>query len=250
VIVACVGVAVSSLTGCGRSGRSDNEHILKDNHAAELGEARRLAAEAQAEQHAGHSDRAVQLYQQSLQQSQELGLVWNNLGLLMMERDNYLDAADMFQTAADLMPESAEPLYNLGLIYSRRGYDEKAMGYYEKALVRQSSHPASLRAAVLACKQLDRADEPSLARVRRALLVEKDPRWRRLEESEQFRIEGALTRAKEAAPMALPPDAPAMGETGKAPASPPPPGAEQLFEKLRPAPVEAPPGATGSTGPK
>jgi hypothetical protein len=157
----------------------------------------------------------VELYQQSLGVTRELGFVQNNLGLLLMDRDEYLEAVALFQEAADVIPESSKPLYNIGLAYSRRGWDEKAMGYFEKALAREPSDRETLRAAVLAAKRLDLADDSSLARVRRALMVETDPRWKRMQESEQFRIEGALARAKENAPLAVPADMP-VGATDRA----------------------------------
>jgi tetratricopeptide (TPR) repeat protein len=214
MMAAGLGLAVGALSLCGCASHPDKT-VITDDSQVRLGEARQLAAQAQEAQLAGKTDQAIALYQQSLAQTKELGFVQNNLGILLMEQDNYLGAVALFEDAAEVMPESAKPLYNTGLAYSRRGWDEKAMGYFEKALAREPSDRDTLRAAVVSAKRLDRSDDSSMARVRRALMIETDPRWKRLEESEQFRIEGLLAKAKENAPLAVPIEG-APGETDRA----------------------------------
>jgi tetratricopeptide (TPR) repeat protein len=223
---------------------------IQDTSAVRLGEARRLAAQAQAEQSAGHNERAIQLYRQALDQSPELGFAWNNLGLLYMEKDNYLDAVEMFQGASEQLQgvQGAKPLYNIGLAYWKRGFGAKALTFFEKALERDPRDVDALRGAVLAAKSMDVADDKALDRVRRALLIESDPRFKRMEQSEQFRIETTLTKAKEAAPLAIPTGAP-VGETPVGtvvvPAAQPPTPAEPEPRPpldLPPAPV-TPPGS-------
>src|SRR3954466_4762997 len=86
---------------------------IHDTSVVRQAEARRLAEGAQKEQAAGNNEKAIQLYRQAVGASPELGFAWNNLGLLYMEKDNYLDAVEMFQNAADVMhgPQGAKPLY-------------------------------------------------------------------------------------------------------------------------------------------
>jgi hypothetical protein len=209
-IVAAVAVLAAGgglLPGCKGSRREPT--VISDPGPAQLAEARGLAAEAQREQAAGRTDRAIELYKQSLARSRELGFVQNNLGLLLMEKDNYLDAVALFDEAAYVMPESAKPLYNIGLAYWNRGWPEKALQFYGKALMRDPSDRDTLRAAVMAGKAKDLVDDEALARVRRALMLETDPRWKRMEQAEQFRIEFAMARAKESAPLGLPSEGPA-----------------------------------------
>jgi tetratricopeptide (TPR) repeat protein len=209
VRAALFAAALAALLGCGSSAKTV---VIHDPSAVNLAEARSLAAEAQREQQAGHTDRAIELYKKSLDASKELGFVWNNLGLLYMQKDDYIDAVDMFQSAADLMPQSPKPYYNIGLAYSRRGYDTRALEFFSKALDCNPRDVDSLRGAVMSAKRLDLSDDNSLMRVRRALMVETDPRWKRMQESEQIRIETAMTRAKENAPMALPAGLPVFSE--------------------------------------
>lgn len=201
--------ALTALLGCSSSPKTV---VIHDPSVVNLAEARSLAAEAQREQQAGHTDKAIELYKKSLESSKELGFVWNNLGLLYMQKDDYIDAVDMFQSAADLMPQSPKPYYNIGLAYSRRGYDSRALEYFSKALDCNPRDVDSLRGAVMSAKRLDLSDDNSLMRVRRALMVETDPRWKRMQESEQIRIETAMTREKESAPMALPAGLPVFAE--------------------------------------
>lgn len=190
---ACVLTALAALPGCHSGARTA---IIPVDDGARLSEARRLAGEAQREQKAGHADKAIALYQKSLEQSRDLFFVWNNLGLLLMEQENYTDAAEMFKSAGDLAPEDPRPYYNIGLIYQRAVYDEKAMEYFIKSLERDPKYLPSLRGAIISAKRLDISDEPSLTRVRTALLIETDPQWRKIGTTEQLRIEGTMSRAK------------------------------------------------------
>jgi tetratricopeptide (TPR) repeat protein len=146
-----------------------------------------------------------------------------------MEKENYSDAAEMFKSAADLAPEDPRPFYNIGLIYQKAVYDEKALEYFLKSLERDPKYLPSLRGAIVSGKRLDISDEPSLSRVRTALLIETDPQWRRIFQAEQFRIEGTMSRAKHgigsaptpAPAQAAPPDPtpPKPPEGGGAPPS-------------------------------
>ncbi len=187
------GVCLALLAGCKSS---PTTAVIKDDTNVRTSEARKLAAQAQSEARAGHTDKAIELYQKSLEQSRDLFFVWNNLGLLLIEKQNYTDAAEMFKSAADLAPEDPRPFYNIGLIYQKAVYDEKALDYFVKSLERDSKYLPSLRGAIISGKRLDVTDEPALTRVRTALLIENDAQWRRIFETEELRLEGTMSRAK------------------------------------------------------
>jgi len=216
---ACVlaGLCAAALPGC--KGRGDGTAVIHDDSALRLSEARRLAGQAQQEQKAGHTDKAITLYQKSLEQSRDLFFVWNNLGLLLMEKENYSDAAEMFKSAADLAPEDPRPFYNIGLIYQRAVYDEKALEYFLKSLDRDPKYLPALRGAIVSTKRLDYADEPGLTRVRTALLIETDPQWRKIFQTEQLRIEGTMSRAKRG--IGVMPSPPAGPQPETTPPEPP-----------------------------
>jgi tetratricopeptide (TPR) repeat protein len=194
-------LAVLALSvGLGCQGRQRTTTSLDLQPASQrLAEAQRLALAAQQAQKAGDHARAMELYQESLRNSQELHAVWNNMGLLLMEQNNNMDAVEMFRTAADLAPYDPQPFYNAGMVYDKAGHAQRAMEFYDRALERDPRYLPALRAYVRAAKLLDRADPATLARVRAALMVDHDPAWRRIHEIEQYRIEAAIRDQRDAA---------------------------------------------------
>jgi tetratricopeptide (TPR) repeat protein len=180
--------------GCNKQGKTV---VIPDDSAVRRADAERLAFEAYRADQQGDSKKAVELYQQSLNRSRDLYFVWHNLGLLLMEQDNYAEAAEMFKTAAELQPSEPGAFYNIGLMYQKRDYDERAMEYFIKSLARDRRYLPSLRGAVISGKRLDVTDEAALERVRTALMTESDPEWLRIFQTEQLRIEGSMVRAKQ-----------------------------------------------------
>lgn len=196
----CVGgVAVSCLLaglagGC-RSGTGSNI-VIKDDSDVRRAEAMRLASDALAAQRSGDKDKALELYRRSLTQSQDLYMVWNNVGLLLMERKDYMQAADAFKTAADLAPTDPKPYYNAGLVYDAAGHSERALEFFSQSLERDPNYLDSLRGAGTSARLLQLADAEALKRTRTALLIEKDPKWRAFFEREQYRIAGRLEQER------------------------------------------------------
>src|SRR5579862_3815184 len=85
-VLAAIGAAALACGGGGCKG-SGSTAIIKDDSNVRLAEARKFAGQAQQEAKAGHTDKAIALYQKSLDQSRDLFFVWNNLGLLLMEKE-------------------------------------------------------------------------------------------------------------------------------------------------------------------
>jgi tetratricopeptide (TPR) repeat protein len=166
--------------------------VVDNSNAPNMQKALQLAQEAEAAWKAGRDDRAIELYQQSLNQSQDLAFVWLNLGTLLMKKDNFLDAAEAFKSAADLSPTDARPFYNLGVVYQKTHWEPTALEYFIKALERQPNYLPALRGAVGTGQMLVLVDEDALKRARALLMIEADPVWRRLAETEQLRIENDL----------------------------------------------------------
>lgn len=185
----CAGLAMIA-AGCNRSGPSTV--IVKDNGPAEFQEAVRLAEEGERARKAGKSDRAIQLFQESLSHSEDLYLVWNNLGLLLLERGDRMQAVTMFNRAADIDPLRAEPYFNAGLVYMDNAQPERALEYFRKSLARQPRYLDALRGVARVGRILALADEEALEWMKSAMLLEKDPAWRRIFEEEKYRIDGAL----------------------------------------------------------
>ena len=215
--------------------------VIKDDSLVRMDEAQQLASEAQAAQKAGDGEKAIALYQQSLSKTRDLFYVWNNLGTLLMERQNYMDAAECFTTAADLAPMDPRPFYNMGVIYQRALHDQKALEYYVKSLDRDPRYLPSLRGAVITAKRLDISDEALLDRIRSGLLQETNPEWRRILETELLRVEGSMMRSGRQVPgsgasrPSRPVEPPAAAPAAPAPA---PAVVPQNSPTLSPQPIE------------
>ncbi len=160
--------------------------------AERTNEAVRLAEEARRAELAGDDARAIELYRQSLRYSDDLFYAWNNLGVLLMKQQNYVDAVSVFKVAAEIKPTDPTPLENIGTAYYNRKWHQKALEYYLLALERDPTYLQALRGAIRAGYSLGLADEASLERVKAAIMRETDPDYRGFFEREQFRIEAAL----------------------------------------------------------
>jgi tetratricopeptide (TPR) repeat protein len=157
-----------------------------------LREAATLATQAERAQRAGDHPRAVELGRQAVTMYPSLGAAWNNLGISLMETQQNLDAVQAFQRAAELLPTDPKPYENLGLLYYRVGWAEDALKYYELSMERDQYWLPSLRGAAISAKSLLRSSDAILERAKRGLLIETDPKWRKVFEDEQMRVSGEL----------------------------------------------------------
>ena len=186
----CLGIAaVVSLGGCASSGRSNAELVSPE---VRMREARELAQKAERARLDGDPAKAIELYQQSIAKSDTLPLVWNNLGKLLIETENYLDGASALTAAAELEPSNPTPLTNIGTAYLKAGWAELSMDYFDRALLISPTHLPALRGALVAADSLARAEEEDLDRIRTALLREQDPAWRAWFERRRFIFENRL----------------------------------------------------------
>jgi tetratricopeptide (TPR) repeat protein len=154
-----------------------------------------LASQARAAEGRGDLDKAIELYTRSAGASPDVGAVWNNLGIALMSRgrgNDFVDAGSAFQHAASLLPTDPTPYRNLGLLYQRRGFGEESLRYFEQALVINPQDLDSLRGAARAGKLLRTTSHEALDRLRRAQMIETDPRWLELIKLERIRVESDL----------------------------------------------------------
>lgn len=165
-------------------------------------EALALKEEAEQAEKAGNYDKAIELNHKAITLEPDMGAAWNNLGLDLMHRgnpDDFVDAAQAFKKAADIMITDDRPYHNLGVLYHERGFADEALRYFALALERNPNSLESLRGAVASAKRLYRSDEAGLARLNRALMIETDPQWRQIMEFEKMRVQTDLAeRAKPA----------------------------------------------------
>jgi len=180
--------AVAWLSGCG--GR---ERVviglppgLGEDENRRLVEALNLASDAYRTE---DPERAMRGYQEAVITYGELPAAWNNLGVLLMDEERYAEAAEAFDTAARLRPTDPRPKYNLGLVFDRRGYLEEAKSHYEEALRRDANFLSALRATVRIDARLNQGSRVTLAHIRKALLLEQDPRWVEWLRMQRIRVE-------------------------------------------------------------
>jgi len=179
----------AAVAGCNK--KATGTVTLPDEGPARMQEALRLGKEGDAARKAGKRDQAIKLYEQSLQY-ERLMPVAHSLGALYLERGDKMMAVQMLQDAADLEPKEPRSYYNIGLIYLDNGQPDKAHEFFLKALERDPYHVPSLRGAAKSGKMRLVSDREALERMKTALLLEKDPAWRKVFEEEKVRIEGAI----------------------------------------------------------
>ncbi len=143
------------------------------------------------------SRRAIGQYREALSYSSDMPEVWNNLGIQLMHLQDYLAASEAFILAMQMSPTDPRPCENLGVVYDRTGWAEESLKYFDLALDRSPNYLPALRGAIKAAHLLGEADQKRLDQVRRALMIETDPKMREFFEREQVRISGRLDHYKQ-----------------------------------------------------
>ncbi|MEC9372741.1 MAG: tetratricopeptide repeat protein [Planctomycetota bacterium] len=187
-LLALSAVIIAAPLGCARSDRAE----AKPAPAVpprNLVLAQEKAKQAQA---AKKPERAIALYQEALSAFPEFSAAWNNLGVLLLQQDRYLEAAEAFAQAAEQGQADPRGLYNLGLVWDRRNWPEQALELYLRALQRDPDYLPALRGAIRAERTLGRAEEETLERIRRALLRDRDDQWLEYFELQRSRVENLL----------------------------------------------------------
>lgn len=154
--------------------------------------AQQLAEQGDRARSLGNTDRAIQLYRESIEYSADYADVWNNLGLLLLEKGELDKALSAFTMAAELDPTDPRPHTNIGITNLRSGWAEYALQDFRRALEITPNYLPALRGAIRATDLLGRAEFEDLERIRRALLAERDEQWRAYFERQRFLIESRV----------------------------------------------------------
>jgi tetratricopeptide (TPR) repeat protein len=162
---------VSAMGGCGSTRR------MAPPPAQRLSEANELAEKAERAESEGEILRAIELYQESVNTTGTVAN-WNNLGVLLMEQQNFAGAVSAFRRAAELEPTDPRPTTNMGIAFYRAGWAEDALDHFDRALSISPTYVPALRGAAAAGDAVGRATETDLERLKAALLYDADPAWR------------------------------------------------------------------------
>jgi tetratricopeptide (TPR) repeat protein len=180
-----------------------------------IARARSLADEANRAQSAGHIDEAIRLNQQAIVEYADFAAAWNNLGVLYMDRDQNLEAANAFQRAGELSPNDPRFPYNIGVIWWRLGYGEDAAKQFNAALDRDPNYLPALKYSIQWDIRRGQPTEDTAERLRRALLAEHDTTTREWLQRQQLLVNETLAKHP---PNGVPP--------ASGPSMPPPATAE------------------------
>ena len=178
--LSCVLISLAAaLAACSGSGQSssDTEPPDRSNEVVQIDKAAALVREAQRYEVIDKDDVALEKYTQAIETYRELPVAWNNMGTLLMKKGDNLKAAEAFMTASELSPTDPRPLHNLGSLWEKTGELGEAAKWYDRALERDEAYLPSLRRRILIDQLRDTVDSKSVARTRKALLLEKDPWW-------------------------------------------------------------------------
>lgn len=191
LLLACIAcpLALAPLGGCAASRPGTS---LQASDPAQVAAAYDLILEAQDAERRDKPEQAVSLYREGLSKYREFPAAWNNLGSLLMDQSRYLEAVECFQAAADLAPKDPRPPYNQGLAWDRAGYLDDALEFYDRALGRDPQFLPALRGAIRAERLLGRGSQSTLDRLKVALLMEQDPKWRDWFNLQRLRLETEL----------------------------------------------------------
>lgn len=182
---------VSIAPGCASTPKQDTAAII-DASMQNQAKGLELAQDAQSLAKRGETEKAIDTYRRAVATWRDMPAAWNNLGVLLMEEQNYAEAVGAFKVAADLSQTDPRPLENIAICYMRSGWANDALKYYGMALERDPNRIESLRGAVRSAEMVRVRDDATLERVRRALLIETDPKYREYFERQQQLVSAAI----------------------------------------------------------
>jgi len=180
----------------GRSGKTTV--ITLPNQAEQIARAQQLALRAQ---ETTDPAEAIVLYTDAVEIYPDLPAAWNNMGVLLLGEGRLMEAAEAFGSAAERTPNDPRPFFNLGLTWDQAGYLDTALEHYSNALSLDERYLPALRGAIKAETRLGSASPILVDRIRTALFIERDPKWREYLDLQKSWAE-AEVRAKAGLPTA------------------------------------------------
>lgn len=190
----CLLLAPALLGACARQGGKSIVLSGVKPAGQRLAEAQDIALRAQRSVERGRPEEAITRYQEALAAYDDFPAAWNNLGVLLMRQERYLEAADAFAAASERAPSDPRPVFNLGLTWERASYLDEALSHYERSLSRDPRYLPAIRGAVRAEQALGVVSEASAERLRLGLLIERDEVWRAYFEQQRIRVDAELRR--------------------------------------------------------
>lgn len=92
----------------------------------------------------GHTDEAIQQFQQALQLDPDHFIALENLGNAYRQAKRWDHAKSTLQRALQLNPDNAEANYALGMVYAQTDDADRAYEYLQKAVAEKPAYPEAL----------------------------------------------------------------------------------------------------------
>lgn len=184
------GLATLATIGCASKPSTPSTTIQEIDRSRQR--AYDLALKAQQLSKDGKTDEAIAALREAVSLWRDMPAAWNNLGVLLMQQQNYAEAVSAFKVAAEQSQGDPRPLENIGVCYMSSGWAEDSLRYFVMALRRDPNRIESLRGAVRAAEMLRIRDDATYERIRTALMIETDPQYRMYFERQQQLVKAAL----------------------------------------------------------
>lgn len=143
------------------------------------------------------SERAEALLREALTADLFYGPAHNNLGVIYLERGELYEAANEFEWARKLMPDSADPWLNLALVLESAGRSDDAASAYGAILEAHPAHIAARQARARLAAQLGHYPVTFAEDLREVALRGESAAWRSWA---QRRIQSSATSDRHEAP--------------------------------------------------
>jgi Flp pilus assembly protein TadD len=176
--IGLLGLALVAVVGC----RSPATHMKEYQTVAEdmsrdTKTAIKENAEAYEAMERGDLEKAEKRLKVALTADGFFGPAHNNLGICYLRQKKYYQAAWEFQYAGKLMPYSAEPRNNLGMVYEEVCRMDEAEKWYDEALSLQPDNPQLIGNLVRTRLRENKRDERTCQLLSDLILKDTRPEW-------------------------------------------------------------------------
>lgn len=134
--------------------------------------------------------KAEELLRQALAADIFHGPAHNDLGVLMLRKHMYYEAASEFEWARKLMPGHPDPRMNLGLTLEKAGRIEEALCNYNAALEAYPGHIPTMQAMARLQLRHGRIDDQTKRMLQEIALAGETQHWREWAQMQLIRLEG------------------------------------------------------------
>lgn len=187
-ILLTLALSLAALGAC----QSKQRHAQLEPGERDLAKATQLVRQADnLRQEKKYAD-AVERYKEALVAYDELPNAWHNMGICLVELNDYFAAQQAYIRASELSPRDPRIPEAIALLYQDRLQDDVAMEYFLRSLDLNPNYLPSIRGVVKSARHLGRSDERTRDIIRRGLLLEHDSEWIKRMQTERIRVEQDL----------------------------------------------------------